>query len=336
MARTRGKGKKSKNGHELTQRFLYYELDIEDDGSNSHYLDLAAGMSALNRRLYRQGRQYHVANVSVVDTSGKLTSCRFATLPQVWTTNKAWKLMFDAWKDQRSRTLENAPENVTGRWADFKVWMSQQHYIDAGDENIPHNAGTTRGGILPVTSDMETIPFGEWMISDVSYVDDGTERANQPLWMLGPHSTTGSAADPSGVGLCAALQEMLEQPPESPQLPADFEDSIILSMNPTTGSDLADNILENIAEDNDIPPYNRIKVIGSDHTSTESESFTLREVGWASGAKGIASLPTMGFPVPLGLLEVRTTTSGASTGNMCGVMIELVPGSYKGVHAEAF
>ena len=217
MARTRGKGKKAKtHGHELTQRFLYYELDIASSGSNSHYLDLAAGVSALNRRLYRQGRQYHVANVSVVDTSGKLTSCRFATLPQVWTTNKAWRLMFDAWKDQRARALDNSPANVSGRWADFKVWMSQQHLIDAGDENIPHNAGPTRGGILPVTSDMVTVPFGEWMISDVSYVDDGTERANQPLWMLGPHSTTGSAANPSGVGLCSALEEMLAQPPESP------------------------------------------------------------------------------------------------------------------------
>lgn len=335
MARTRGKSKKSKNGHELTQRFLYYELDIEASGSNSHYLDLAAGMSALNRRLYRQGRQYHVANVSVVDTSGKLTSCRFATLPQVWTTNKAWKLMFDAWKDQRARALENSPTNVSGRWADFKVWMSEQHMVDANNPDIPHNAGVARGGILPVTSDMITVPFGEWMISDVSYVKDGTEYENRQLWMLGPHVETG-AVGVQGVGLCAALEEMLAQPPESPILPTDFKNAIVLSMNPSAGADMQDDILENIRDDNDVAPYSITEVIGADHTSTDSQSFTIREVGWASGAKGIASLPTMGFPVPLGLLEVRTTTSGASTDNMCGIMIELVPGSYKGVHAEAF
>jgi hypothetical protein len=41
----------------------------------------------------------------------------------------------------------------------------------------------------------------------------------------------------------------------------------------------------------------------------------------------------MGFPVPLGLLEVRQSDK---EGNIIGVLIEMVPGSYKGVHAEAF
>ena len=127
MARTRGKVKTSRKKAkklEMTQRFLYYDLN-PGSSPDSVYLDLAAGLSALNRRLYRQGRNYHVANVSIIDSSGNLNSASFCTLPQTWTTHKGWNLMFDAWKDQRARTLENSPNYVTGRWSDFKVWMSE-------------------------------------------------------------------------------------------------------------------------------------------------------------------------------------------------------------------
>ena len=182
MARRQGPKTKSgkfysKKNLEMTQRFLYYNLKNQaTSGEDSHYIDLAAGLSAVNRRLYRQGRQYHIANITVIDTSGD-SKVRFCTLPQVWTTNKSHKLMFDAWKDQRARALENAPSNVTGRWADFKVYMSNQH--------------RTESLILPVMSDLDSIPAGEWEYSEVEYVDfAGTEVVNQPLWMMGDHDTT--------------------------------------------------------------------------------------------------------------------------------------------------
>jgi hypothetical protein len=84
-------------------------------------------------------------------------------------------------------------------------------------------------------------------------------------------------------------------------------------------------------DDNDLSPYNGAKVLGALSTSPLTESLVTREVGWSG--KGTASLPVMGFPVPLGLLEVRQEDV---EGNLIGVIIELVPGSYKGVHAEAF
>ncbi|AXH78670.1 MAG: hypothetical protein [Circular genetic element sp.] len=323
MARSSGRKQSGKKGLELTQRFMYYNLSntATSPGTSSgryddsHYIDLAAGLSAMNRRLYRQGRQYHIANITVVDTSGD-SKVRFATLPQVWTTNKAHKLMFDAWKDQRSRALENAPSNVTGRWADFKVYMSGQHR----KENI----------IFPVNSDLGVIPNGEWEYSEIEYIDagSGAEIVNQPLWMLGTHEPNGTTDN--GVGLCKALEEMLAIPPESPIVP-DLSKSVIMQMNPSTG-DNATEVLANIRDDNDLAPYNGATVIGSMSTATATNSFVTREVGWSE--QGIASLPVMGFPVPLGLLEVRQ--SDKDEGNEIGVLIEFVPGSYKGVHAEAF
>lgn len=320
MAARRGK-KSGKKNLELTQRFLYYNLTNTGSSDpparvlDSHYIDLAAGLSAVNRRLYRQGRQYHIANITVIDTSGD-SKVRFATLPQVWTTSKAHKLMFDAWKDQRARALENAPSNVTGRWADFKVYMSQQHR----KESL----------ILPVNSDLSAVPAGEWEYSEISYMNSaGTELDNQPLWMMGNHVPTGTGVS-DGVGVLKALEEMLSIPPESPIVP-DLAKSVIMSMNPATGDDNVE-VLANIRDDNDLSPYDGTVVYGSDSTSTDTDSLVTREVGWSS--KGTASLPVMGFPVPLGLLEVRQ--SDADAGNVIGVLIELVPGTYKGVHAEAF
>jgi len=145
--------------------------------------------------------------------------------------------------------------------------------------------------------------------------------------MLGDHVALGTTEN--GVGLCKALQEMLSVPPESPITPA-INKSVILNMNPATGDDSAE-VLANILDDNDLAPYDGTVVIGSDSTSTDTDSFVTREVGWSN--KGTASLPVMGFPVPLGLLEVRQDDV---EGNVIGVLIEMVPGSYKGVHAEAF
>ena len=126
-----------------------------------------------------------------------------------------------------------------------------------------------------------------------------------------------------------ALEEMLAAPPESPILP-NIAKSVIMSMNPATGTDNVE-VLANIMDDNDLSPYNGTLVIGATSTAAKSQSFVTREVGWSS--KGTASLPVMGFPVPLGLLEVRQDDV---EDNEIGVIIELVPGTYKGIHAEAF
>jgi len=317
MARRRGSKTSSKKGLELTQRYLYYELTNGSTvGKDSHYIDLAAGLSALNRRLYRQGRQYHIANITVIDTSGD-SKVRFATLPQVWTTSKAHKLMFDAWKDQRARALENSPSNVSGRWADFKVYMSNQHRIESL--------------ILPTNSDNTVIPGGEWEYSEVSYMKTGgLEFNNQHMWMLGATDFSDqSGGGTAGVGVCFELQAMLNIPQETPLSP-DLSKSVIMQMNPATG-DTNTEVLTNILDDNDLAPYSATEVIGSASTATDTDSFVTREVGWSN--KGTASLPVMGFPVPLGLLEVRQDDD---EGNVIGVLIEMVPGSYKGVHAEAF
>ena len=114
MAKRRGSKKKAKRLP--VNRFLYFAFKV---GDTKKYIDLAAAISAMNGRLYRQGRMYHVANVTMHNTNGKVQSCKLSTLPDTYTTQAAWHAMFDAWKDQRSRVLENSIGDITGKWSDF-------------------------------------------------------------------------------------------------------------------------------------------------------------------------------------------------------------------------
>lgn len=162
--------------------------------------------------------------------------------------------------------------------------------------------------------------------------------------MMGDHSYNNSGLNvwKNGVGALASLQEMLAIVPQSPSLPADISDSIIMGMNP---SPVASNveILKDIRDENDEAPYSPTVVLGSGvdvGSVAGDQSFVTREVGWFTdtGAlqpdpSGIASLPVMGFECPLGLLEVRID---GKDGDLYGVLVELVEGSYKGVHSEAY
>ena len=121
MARRRGTKGKAKRYP--VQRFLYFDLAHTGSSEDNHYIDLAACLSAINGRLYRQGRMYHVANATIHDTNGDAKQVKLSTIADTYTARTGWHMMFDAWKDQRARTLENSSGQITGKWADFKVLM---------------------------------------------------------------------------------------------------------------------------------------------------------------------------------------------------------------------
>ena len=96
------KRKSSKKSMTPAVRYLRYELTNSGTPGTetSHYIDLARDLSALNRRLYRQGRDYHVKRITVVssntpnggDPSGINNRVSLATIPDSWVARNAWKL----------------------------------------------------------------------------------------------------------------------------------------------------------------------------------------------------------------------------------------------------
>lgn len=318
----RKKRRKASKMDPFVQRFLYFDLAHTHSGSGAnedfHYIDLAACMSAINRRLYRQGRLYHVANISVHDSQGD-AEVRFATAPNNWTTQKAWETCFQAWKDQRKHALQEMPEGspqVTGKWSDFKVYLNADMITDV-DKPKPVDVEGNALVMYGAGSD------NEWNYADVQVRSDGNVYQNLNFTLLGAHSL----ANNGRVGVIKALEDIWASKAYAPTLPAAFDESPILGMGPSTQAE--QEILDAIADENDQPPYSYLDMVGSDDNMPNP--ITARETSITTTQNEMAMVG--GFPVPCGLLMVETK---ASADNTIGICIELVPGTYKGVHAEAF
>jgi hypothetical protein len=308
-------------------RFLYFPLKV---GGTKKYIDLAAAISAMNGRLYRQGRMYHVANVTMHNTDGKVKSCKLSTLPDTYTTQAAWHAMFDAWKDQRARVLENSIGDITGKWSDFKVVFNKDMKSNAWILPTDSDNAEIRGGtIAPSGSDTSE---SEWQYSTVNYTDkDGTYQTGDLLGMLGETSISGEYISVINELFNARAAVMVEDPDVDPNV---LKQSVIFNMNPANAElGQNSNLLQRIAEDNDIPPYNNQFPIGYNNPVSSIQGFPVREMGITSTS--VLTQTVGGFPVPLGLIEVEGITSDGNE-NPIGLIIELVPGKYKGIASEAF
>jgi len=326
----------SPSGRDATHRYLYLDLSHNADASEDfHYIDLARLLSLINRRLYRQGLVYHVANVSVHDSAADVEA-RFCTIPNTWYARRAWFECFKAWKKQRAQALDSNPAGAsqTGKWSDFKVYMNQDHI---NDDDWPR----------PVDCEADAVGDSEWNYSDVATVVSGTEHTSVAIKMMGEHDlgstisdeTTAYDSSYSGtIGAIHALNQLWTEPQEEPESPGTVSTSPLLGMNLLSmGADAnLDNILDDIETENDTAPYG---VAFPGRNSIMEDPWTVREVeidgGGSSGQKmGYVG----GFPVPLGLLCIETKGNGDYSGqgnqNIIGICIEMVPGTYQGVAAH--
>ena len=327
MARKSGKKKASRYP---VHRYLYYQFALSP--GTPKYIDLAAGISALNGRLYRQGRMYHVANVTMHNADGGVKSLQISTLPDTWNLKSAWHIMFDAWKDQRARVLENSATDIAGKWADFKVLMTPSHKSNAWELPADSENHMIRGGTeAPSGTDTSE---SEWAYSTVNYIDkDGTSHEGDNLGVLGATSLGNEYVSLMEELFNARASTMVEDPDVDPNV---IKESVIFGMNPANqefggNSDL----LQRIAEDNDIPPYNSQFPIGFNNPDSEGEHpFTVREMGITSTS--VLTQTVGGFQVPLGLVEISGELSGTALTNDIALIFELVPGRYKGIASEAF
>lgn len=322
------------SGRDATHRFLYLDLvHNANAGEEFHYVDIARLLSLINRRLYRQGLVYHVANVSVHDSAADVEA-RFATIPNTWYARRAWFEMFKAWKKQRAQALDSNPPGVlqTGKWSDFKVYMNQDHITDV---DWP----------LPTDCEGDAATSAEWNYADIHFVSGGTEYTNHCVKMMGEHdlgsSITGetSADDTSyggTVGAIHALNQLWTEPQEEPESSGGVTVSPILGMNMLSmGADnQLDDLLDDIMVEGDTAPYT---TAFPGRNSIMEAPWTVREIEIDGGGDSGQKMGYVGgFPVPLGLLCVETKGNGnySSTANVIGICIELVPGTYQGVAAH--
>lgn len=324
-------------GRDATHRFLYFDLEhsAQANQEDFHYIDIGRMLSMVNRRLYRQGMVYHVANVSIHDSDADC-EVRFTTAPNTWYLRRAWFEVFRAWKKQRAQALDNAEVGVqTGKWSDFKVYLNLDHVTDV---DWP----------LPLDCEQDSADLGEWNYADIATMTAGNEYKDHAVVLMGNHTLgTGISSETSPddssydgtISCLKALQQIWEEPDSNePDTPSSVSTSVLLGMNLLSmGADAQlDDILDDVEDENDTAPYSsNFQGIGGSMTAP----WVVRETEIDGGSGSAQKMAHVGgFPVPCGLLCVETKGaadySGNDNENTIGICIELAPGDYQGVSAE--
>jgi len=310
-----------------TQRFLHFNLTHTgaSGGANedNHYVDLAKLLSVANRRSYRQGMVYHIANIVFDDADGD-ADIDVCTAPQNWTTQRAWELGFKNWRMQQKAALLALGQSESGTWSDFKIYLNKDSVSD-----------TDQAALIDVNGN--TFSYGDWDHSVFEIPQDGsTDPTEAGIILMG--RDYGSHPDLNPVSLLAQLEYAMNIPQESPALDASAQYSIYAAMSKDApDSEVLEEVIKAIQDDNDLPPYDGTKIMGAEDAGSgrPSSPWVARTCMIKGGSDTSSPVAAVGgFAAPCGLLMIETKSNpGDGNTNSIGVTIELVPGEYKGVHA---
>ena len=288
--------------------FGYYE--------DFHYIDISEQLSAINSRLYRQGRMYSIANITVHDKQGD-AYVKFCTLPNTWPMHRAWATGFKNWLNMNAQTPTVGKAAAAGKYNDYRVFMNNDHRTDPDTPLFTD----IEGGLIRQSEHN----YSRYFSSDGGSNDEFTAH------MMGEHS--GSAPNYTSVSLIEAYEETLNQPitvNEEPDMATGVWNNL---MEVATSND---DITDALSDDYDAAPWDTSVFPGQKDgaVSNAIAPWCARETHIASGTSPMSAVG--GFDVPLGLMCVETATAKeypSSEPNIIGLQIELVPGKYKGVHA---
>lgn len=293
-------------------RYLRYELTNSGTPGNetSHFIDLAKDLSAINRRLYRQGRDYHVKRVTIVssNTPNGENRVSLSTVPNSWVAAGAWKRGFTTWNHMNADASMQTAGNLQGTWADFKVYMSNNH-----------RTGTV---LSPLDNGGNAVDAGEWVYTDLVTPDGTTSADAFSLHMLGDH--VGSAGSRTSAGLIKSFGESRATVNDfTPNVPNDAADDPLL--NVFDYGTTVDEVVDNMLTDGDKPPYDTADYPGDD--GNMPKPLVVQDTTIVDGKSTVG-----GFTAMCGLLEIESKSPIAS--DVYSILVELAPGNYRGIKAD--
>jgi len=295
------------NGVQASQSSTYYE--------DFHYIDLAREMSAINSRLYRQGMMYHVANITVHDTA-KDSYVKFCTLPCTWPVKQAWRTGFRKYNEMIAQLPDDIERTAraAAKWHDFRIYFNADH---VGDPDCPSFTDVEGTNIRRTEHN-----YTKFTSKDGGSPDEFT------VHMMGEHA--GSAGSFTSVCLLEAYEEILTAP-QSVLEEADFATGVWANLLETEGGD--DDIIDDLTDMYDAAPYDMYVFPGMKDGATDNAMapWSVRETHVKGDSSAMSAVG--GFPAMCGLICVETATKDDEE-NTVGIIIELVPGDYKGIQAE--
>ena len=299
-------------------------LSFEASGPQTKFIDIGLALSAINRKFYRAGLYYYINSVEVYNNETGVIDMH--TLPDSWVTKNAWNRGFQLF--QKMNSMVNPPLSNVGRpkYHDFKVYFNTMH--------------RTNGSLLPSTYDVNSAATqrtaDDWVYSEFVSADsdgdldpDNPQQLNQEadnfnVHMLGGHN--GSVDNWNSVGLIKSYAESRN----TVQLTSPNDNQIditdpLMNIFDFSSEEQMNDIVTNLMEDNDAPPYDYNNYIGETNASMQHVVRIGTEVG--VGRIGRAS----GFCAPFGLICIDPDNSISSAYR---VVLNLAVGTYHGVYAE--
>jgi hypothetical protein len=300
-------------------RYLRYNLtnSATAQTETSHFIDLAKDLSALNRRLYRQGRCYHVKRVSIVSSNtisqgqpavaaGRVT---FSTVPTSWVAHAAWKRGFEAWRKMQAQVLDATGTDVTPTWNDFKVYMSNDM-----------RTGTI---LTPIDNGSNLVKQDDWSYSFYQSPDGTTGADDMAVMMLGGH--VGSPGTRTAIGLVQSYGDARATVnSNSPTVPNTLDDDPIANL--FDHGTVVDEVAADMRSKGEDPPYDFDEYPGSG--TNVPKPLVVQQT--TLGADGRSSVG--GFDALCGLIEVEITSPYPN--DIYSVLVELAPGNYRGIGAS--
>lgn len=292
-------------------------LEFEMIGPSIQYIDIAKALSAVNRRLYRQGCYYYVQSLEVYNNSNEKVD--FFTLPDNWITRAAYRRAKGIWDMQHERVLDVA-NGVTAKYHDFKVYMSADHFTTGSEQVNMYNLG---GATTNIISD-------DWEYSQYVSADDNqnatADADNFFIHMLGPHS--GLPTNWDSVGVIKSYADTRGRVQDStPLLDPDLQTDPLVNLIDYSSEEQINDLLD-IADnnDNEQPPYDADVYVGElvNHHQHVGRAVTTADNGRVTYLGG--------FCAPLGLIGVDP--SGLTGTDDFRIVVVLAEGTYHGVYAE--
>ena len=235
-------------------------------------VDVSKCLSAINRRLYRQGRVYHV-RIDLQTPAADGVGANLKKLPNTWMMKKAWELAKQEREDQLS--VSNRPR---GRWDDFRVGWDKDYQT----------------GIAPSLGDFSgTYTIDE---SNISKAHDSTDSVDNGFVVFG-------AARNTTDNLWGILEQYdLTGNVLSNQPAGQLTTGAYVDTQPDSG--LAEAAGDLAALQGDNPPYDADGIVGADDTG----SVMIPSLSQSSSGNGSARNHLF-TELPLGLLKIENATS---------------------------
>lgn len=275
------------------QRYLF-------DAPGTYYIDLFRSLSAQERRLVRQCQVAHVHGGLIKDSNNE-SVVRMNVAPDTWVTRTAIRRGRRLWMKMIDEALEATDGVIKPKYLDYKVYL-----------NANHDNATVK---LPVDANGDTIPSGEWVLSnfhseDVDWADYATWTTNRQAdsfgsMIVGTH--VGNPGDWSRIGL---IESWIKSRAQNNDYPSGDQTADIQAdplNNLFDEADAADEVMNMMYASNDQAPYDEDTHFGYDATANGLHKG-LQRVAFAATQAGAGQISAMnGFSAICGLVEVHIT-----------------------------